>query len=159
VIGRVHSYGCNPGPHVHIEVQNTTNFSCWTDLGRPGSRTINDNTTIGRLGSNNTSARKECAASSPPPSPAASVLDRVSEQAVASGDFNNDGYDDLAIGAPGEDLSPASSTRDGGSVNIAYGHANGVFTDGASLNQDNTLTGTAESGDNLSGLLPIVDTP
>lgn len=42
---------------------------------------------------------------------------------VASGDFNNDGYTDLAIGAPNEDIQ---STVDCGSVNIIYGSSNGL---------------------------------
>jgi len=37
---------------------------------------------------------------------------------VAVGDFNNDGYDDLAVGIPGED--------DTGAVHVIYGSANGL---------------------------------
>ena len=42
--------------------------------------------------------------------------------AVASGDFNADGFTDLAIGVPGED---ASATTDGG-VNVIHGSAGGL---------------------------------
>lgn len=42
--------------------------------------------------------------------------------ALAAGDFNADGFTDLAIGVPGED---ASATSDGG-VNVIYGSAGGL---------------------------------
>ncbi|MYW68782.1 VCBS repeat-containing protein [Streptomyces sp. SID8379] len=41
----------------------------------------------------------------------------------AYGDFNNDGYDDLAVGAPGEDVG---SDADGGTAAILYGSPNGL---------------------------------
>ncbi|SDV00250.1 FG-GAP repeat-containing protein [Microlunatus sagamiharensis] len=41
--------------------------------------------------------------------------------AVASGDFNRDGYADLAVGAPGED----GDAKDAGSVTILYGSPDG----------------------------------
>ncbi|MEH6348247.1 MAG: phosphatidylinositol-specific phospholipase C domain-containing protein [Bermanella sp.] len=44
-------------------------------------------------------------------------------KALASGDFNGDGYDDLAIGAPNEDIN---GDDDAGAVNIVYGSANGA---------------------------------
>ena len=43
--------------------------------------------------------------------------------ALAAGDFNNDGYDDLAIGAPFED---SSGHTDNGAVNIIYGSSLGL---------------------------------
>jgi hypothetical protein len=57
---------------------------------------------------------------------------------LAVGDFNDDGYDDLAIGVPGKDLTPVYGTRpgcppppssatDAGLVHIVYGSANGLF--------------------------------
>ena len=42
--------------------------------------------------------------------------------ALASGDFNGDGFKDLAIGAPGEDLTPI----DAGVVDVIYGTAAGL---------------------------------
>jgi hypothetical protein len=42
---------------------------------------------------------------------------------LASGDFDGDGRDDLAIGAPGEDLAPGA---DAGLVNVLYGGTAGL---------------------------------
>jgi hypothetical protein len=42
--------------------------------------------------------------------------------ALASGDFNADGYHDLAIGVPGEDLA----IDDAGAVNVIYGSSSGL---------------------------------
>jgi FG-GAP repeat protein len=49
--------------------------------------------------------------------------------ALAAGDFNNDGYDDLAIGVPGEaDLSENyPETRGGGAVAVMYGSSSGLL--------------------------------
>jgi hypothetical protein len=51
--------------------------------------------------------------------------------AVAKGDFNDDGFFDLAVGAPGEDVG---SVPDAGAVNLLYGSGGGLtggplFTD------------------------------
>jgi hypothetical protein len=43
--------------------------------------------------------------------------------AVAAGDFNGDGYADLAVGVPQEDLD---TIQDAGAVNIIYGSATGL---------------------------------
>ena len=45
--------------------------------------------------------------------------------ALCSGDFNGDGFDDLAIGAPGED-SPGGGIVDGGTVIVLYGSGAGL---------------------------------
>jgi FG-GAP-like repeat len=45
-------------------------------------------------------------------------------------DFNNDGADDLAVGAPGEDVG---SAIDGGAVNVLYGSAGGLTGPGSQL--------------------------
>ncbi|MEJ2711184.1 MAG: hypothetical protein P8074_26490 [Anaerolineales bacterium] len=47
-------------------------------------------------------------------------------QALASGDFDMDGFDDLAIGVPGQGLPGFANT---GVVNILYGSAGGLSTD------------------------------
>jgi hypothetical protein len=44
---------------------------------------------------------------------------------LASGDFNNDGRDDLAIGVPDEDIEATNATE-AGAVNILFGSINGL---------------------------------
>ena len=48
--------------------------------------------------------------------------------ALASGDFNNDGFADLAVGAPTEDVG---RVPDAGAVSILYGSGSGLTTAGA----------------------------
>jgi hypothetical protein len=43
--------------------------------------------------------------------------------ALATGDFNNDGFSDLAIGVPNEDIG---TLRDTGAVNVIYGSSGGL---------------------------------
>jgi hypothetical protein len=50
--------------------------------------------------------------------------------ALAAGDFNGDGYDDLAVGAPGEDVGDVA---DAGSVTILYGSADGLTAVGSQI--------------------------
>ncbi len=47
---------------------------------------------------------------------------------TAYADFNGDGYDDLAVGAPGEDLG---TDKDAGMVTVLWGSANGITGSGA----------------------------
>ena len=47
--------------------------------------------------------------------------------ALASGDFDNDGFDDLAIGAPGEDVGAAANA---GAINLLFGSAAGLTAAG-----------------------------
>jgi hypothetical protein len=43
------------------------------------------------------------------------------------GDFNGDGFDDLAIGVPGEDvITEAGTITDAGAVNVIYGSSSGL---------------------------------
>jgi hypothetical protein len=51
---------------------------------------------------------------------------------LAAADFNRDGFADLAIGAPGEDLGPITSA---GAVNVLYGSARGLTTGAQLLTQ------------------------
>jgi len=48
--------------------------------------------------------------------------------ALASGDFNGNGYDDLAIGVPYEDVDSAT---DAGTVTVLYGSSSGLRAGGS----------------------------
>jgi FG-GAP repeat len=51
--------------------------------------------------------------------------DRFGE-AVATGDFDGDGFDDLAIGVPFEDVESGGTQNRAGAVNILYGSSEGI---------------------------------
>jgi 3-hydroxy-3-methylglutaryl CoA synthase len=65
---------------------------------------------------------------------------------LASGDFNMDGYDDLAIGAPGEAVGQLAGA---GAVNVLYGSDEGITADNnKQWYQDvNGVEGWSETGD------------
>jgi hypothetical protein len=70
--------------------------------------------------------------------------------AIASGDFDRDGYADLAIGAPNEDES--------GAVNVLYGSAAGLTADrNQLLSQAGELPGAKERGDGFGAALAVGD--
>ena len=64
--------------------------------------------------------------------------------ALATGDFNNDGYDDVAIGIPGEDIG---SRRDAGQIMVAYGSSAGLSSPKAFYQGSQGARGKAETGD------------
>ena len=69
--------------------------------------------------------------------------------ALAVGDFDNDGFDDLAIGVPGEDVGTVANA---GAVNVLHGSAAGLTATGNQIwHQDSAgiVAGTAEAGDAL----------
>ncbi len=75
--------------------------------------------------------------------------------ASASGDFNRDGYADLAIGVPGEASGALAAA---GAVNVLYGSAGGLTTVGDQLwTQTGALPGTAEAGDAFGSSLAVGD--
>ncbi|MBK6941625.1 MAG: FG-GAP repeat protein [Planctomycetes bacterium] len=75
---------------------------------------------------------------------------------LAVGDFDFDGFDDLAIGAPGETVTGEGSGR----VTVLYGAAGGLATGGATTFDQNTanVDGVAEMGDQFGFSLAAVDT-
>jgi hypothetical protein len=75
---------------------------------------------------------------------------------LAAGDFNNDGFIDLAIGAPGEDLA---TITDAGAVTVLYGSAAGLSATGSQLFSQDTpgVVGTAEADDGFGGALGVGD--
>jgi len=62
--------------------------------------------------------------------------------ALAAGDFNNDGFADLAVGAPFENLGGAEAA---GAVSVLYGSASGLTASGGQLFTQ--VGGAVEDGD------------
>jgi hypothetical protein len=76
---------------------------------------------------------------------------------VATGDFDNDGYDDLAVGVPSEDLV---SVANAGAVEIYYGSASGLTTRVSNdfWHQDRTgVAGAADKDDFFGSSLTTGD--
>ncbi len=74
-------------------------------------------------------------------------------RALATGDFNHDGIDDLAIGIPGEDIGDVS---DAGAVELLFGSAgSGLTTTGSRFFSQNTLPSpeSAETNDGFGSSL------
>ncbi len=74
--------------------------------------------------------------------------------ALAAGDTNGDGFDDLAVGLPGDDTSGAI---DSGSVMLFIGSATGAFTRFATaIHEDlSGIQGVAQAGDRFGETLTI----
>jgi hypothetical protein len=75
--------------------------------------------------------------------------------ALTSGDFNDDGFGDLAIGVPFDDLPPA----DAGAVNVLYGSAGGLAVAGNQYWSQNSsgIVDSAEAGDLFGASLAAGD--
>lgn len=76
---------------------------------------------------------------------------------LSVGDVDGDGYADLAIGAPGEDIG---TVADAGAVWLLRGSADGLTATGAQSFDQNTagVPGTAESGDLWGAQVRLADT-
>lgn len=76
-------------------------------------------------------------------------------RALASGDFDADGYADLAIGTPGEDVR---SIRDAGSVKVLYGGPGGLTLRDQAWHQGSPgVPGGNEAGDGFGNALAAGD--
>lgn len=75
---------------------------------------------------------------------------------LAVGDFDGDGYDDLAIGIPGAEVS---SHANAGAVHVVYGSSTGLTTTGDQLwHQDSSgIAGVAEANDYVGDTLTTGD--
>jgi hypothetical protein len=76
--------------------------------------------------------------------------------ALTAGDFNTDGRDDLAIGAPNEDIG---NVQQAGSVNVLPGSANGLTPTGDQIWHQNVkkVTGASETDDAFGAALATGD--
>jgi FG-GAP repeat len=73
-------------------------------------------------------------------------------QALASGDFDTDGFADLAVGVPSEGIGTA---RAAGAVNVLYGSAGGLTGSGSQLFTQ--VGGAVEAGDGFGWALAAGD--
>ena len=67
--------------------------------------------------------------------------------AVSAGDFNNDGFSDLAIGAPRDTTTADDSGNDAGLVTVWSGSVTGVKTNAGKVFHQGVLNAALESGD------------
>ncbi|MFF8645784.1 hypothetical protein [Streptomyces sp. NPDC015345] len=76
--------------------------------------------------------------------------------AIAVGDVTGDGYADIAVGVPGEDVG---TVADAGSVVLVRGSAGGVTGSGAQAFHQNTaaVPGVAEKGDGFGAKTALLD--
>jgi len=78
---------------------------------------------------------------------------------LAAGDFNNNGFADLAIGVPGEGIGAAPSGDLAGAVNVLYGSAGGLTGSGSQLFRQGAggVGGTPEFDDEFGRALAAGD--
>jgi hypothetical protein len=85
---------------------------------------------------------------------------RLGSAGVARGDFNGDGFADLAVGTPSEDLEVGGQRlQDAGQVSIIYGSSTGLVDTGNELFNENSLGRAigAEAGDRFGDALAAGD--
>ncbi len=76
--------------------------------------------------------------------------------ALTTGDYDGDGYDDLGIGVPGEDVD---GKTDAGQVHVLFGRANGLKAANSQvINQDSSgIVGTSKKNDAFGSALASGD--
>ncbi|MFE1443503.1 hypothetical protein [Streptomyces sp. NPDC058739] len=92
-------------------------------------------------------------------SPGVPGVNRVGDRfggALTVGDIDGDGYGDVAIGAPGNDMG---TVLDAGTVWVMRGSATGLTADGVrTLSQSpRAVPGTPENADRFGGALRLID--
>jgi hypothetical protein len=75
---------------------------------------------------------------------------------LATGDFNGDSFDDVAIGVPGENNSGTPETGKG-AIQIVFGSASGLTSAGNLLRTESGVGGTSEAGDRFGYSLAAGD--
>ena len=70
-------------------------------------------------------------------------------RSISVGDFNNDGFDDMAVGIPGKDIS---GIADAGAVSVIYGSASKLSASNSQIWSLDTsgITGIAKTGIGMS---------
>lgn len=81
-------------------------------------------------------------------------------KALAAGDVNGDGYADIAVGVPGEDVGSGASGKNTGAVVQLLGGKSGLTGTGAKNYDQSTagVPGAAEAEDEFGGALSYQDT-
>ncbi|WP_243085559.1 FG-GAP-like repeat-containing protein [Streptomyces sp. 891-h] len=81
-------------------------------------------------------------------------------KALAAGDVNGDGYADIAVGVPGEDIGSGAGGKDTGAVVQLLGGKNGLTGTGAKNWDQGSpgVPGAVEAGDGFGGALAFGDT-
>ncbi|MFD7611284.1 FG-GAP-like repeat-containing protein [Streptomyces sp. NPDC059828] len=90
-------------------------------------------------------------------------IDEAGDQfgsAVAVGDTDNDGYDDVVIGASYETGSDPATTAKSGAITVLRGSASGLTTSGAASFTQNAagIPSTSENNDYFGAALALTDT-
>jgi hypothetical protein len=77
--------------------------------------------------------------------------------ALAAGDFDGDGFDDLAVGIPGEDNIGDAIPHGRGAVQVIFGSAGGLQFSDDFFRSESALGGNSELGDRLGETLAAGD--
>jgi hypothetical protein len=70
---------------------------------------------------------------------------------MAAGDFNNDGFDDLVAGGPGENAGADNEITNAGAVVVAYGSGTGIVAAGSTTYTQDSLGGSIAEADDVFG--------
>ncbi|MFG2606613.1 FG-GAP-like repeat-containing protein [Streptomyces sp. NPDC048514] len=91
-----------------------------------------------------------------PGAPGAAEAEDMFGSSIGTGDVNGDGYADVAVGAPGEDVGKATEA---GAVTILFGSASGLTTKGARTYTEDTagVPGAAEAWDQFGQSVRLTD--
>ncbi|SDO57459.1 FG-GAP repeat-containing protein [Streptomyces sp. cf386] len=88
--------------------------------------------------------------------PGSGEADDAFGAALSTGDINGDGFADVAVAAPGEDIG---SAQEAGSVTVLFGSASGLKSSDAKSYTQNTagVPGTAEAWDRFGSAVDLTD--